>query len=104
MTKKQKKMLRRILISAAIFVAAALLGLIIAMPWFVALPIYLAGYLIVGHDVVVKAIKKILNGQLFDEEFLMTLATFGAFLSGEFAEGMMVMLLFQIGEPRMISS
>ena len=98
MTKKQKKMLRRILISAAIFVFAALLGFLIPMPWFVALPIYLAGYLVVGHDVVTKAIKKILNGQLFDEEFLMTLATFGAFLSGEFAEGMMVMLLFQIGE------
>ena len=98
MTKKQKKMLRRILISAAIFVFAVLLGFLIPMPWFVALPIYLAGYLVVGHDVVTKAIKKILNGQLFDEEFLMTLATFGAFLSGEFAEGMMVMLLFQIGE------
>lgn len=98
MTKKQKKMLRRILISAAIFVLAMILNAVSPLNWYFSLPIYLAGYLIVGYDVVIGAVKKILNGQLFDEEFLMSLATVGAFLSGEYAEGMMVMLLFQVGE------
>lgn len=98
MTKKQKKMLRRILISAAIFVLAMVLGAVVTLPWYLSLIIYLAGYLVVGWDVVLGAVKKILNGQLFDEEFLMSLATVGAFASGEFAEGLMVMLLFQVGE------
>ena len=98
MTKKQKKMLTRILISAAVFVVAAVVSRIWALPWYLLLAIYLAGYLVCGWDVVTGAVRNIFHGQLFDEKFLMSLATVGAFASGEYAEGLMVMILYQVGE------
>ena len=60
--------------------------------------IYLTAYLIVGGDVVLKALKNILNGKIFDENFLMSIATIGAFIIGEYPEGVAVMLFYQIGE------
>ncbi|MBR1675565.1 MAG: cadmium-translocating P-type ATPase [Eubacterium sp.] len=100
MNKKQKKNLYRVIIA---FVIVATLMCIehltdIEMPWYVALPLYLAAYLVVGYDVLCKAIKGILKGQVFDENFLMAVATVGAMILGEYEEGVAVMLFYQIGE------
>ena len=100
MTKKQKKMLIRILITAAMLVALYFIP--ITGVW--RLAAYLAAYLVIGYDILRKAGKGILNGRAFDENFLMALATLGAFFlavwtkSGDYVEGIAVMLFYQIGE------
>ena len=94
MTKKQKKMLMRILASAALFVIALLIP---AKGW-LKLVIFLVPYLLVGYKVLIKAGKNILHGQVFDENFLMCVATIGAFVLGEYLEAVAVMLFYQIGE------
>ena len=94
MTKKQKKMLFRILSSAVLFVIALLIP---AEGW-LKLVIFLVPYLLVGYKVLIKAGKNILNGQVFDENFLMCVATIGAFVLGEYLEGVAVMLFYQVGE------
>lgn len=100
MTKKQRKMLTRILITSVMLIAWQLLPLHGA----VRLAAYLAAYLVIGYDILKKAGKGILNGRAFDENFLMALATVGAFLlalvtkSGDYVEGIAVMLFYQIGE------
>ena len=100
LSKKQKKNLYRVIIA---FVIVATLMCIehltdIGMPWFVSLPLYLTAYFIVGYDVLRKAIKGILKGQVFDENFLMAVATVGAMILGEYEECVAVMLFYQIGE------
>ncbi len=100
LSKKQKKNLYRVIIA---FVIVATLMCIehltdIDMTWFVSLPLYLTAYFIVGYDVLRKAIKGILKGQVFDENFLMAVATVGAMILGEYEEGVAVMLFYQIGE------
>lgn len=94
MSRKQKKSLLRIL------VGAALLALCLALPlegiW--RLGAFLAAYLVSGGDVLWRAIRNIFRGQVFDENFLMCLATVGAFCTQEYMEGVLVMLLYQIGE------
>ncbi len=94
MTKKQKKVLRRIIIAAVLMVGLALLPL--GQPWQFLL--YMVPYLIIGYDILRKAFKGILNKQVFDENFLMAVATVGAILLGEYQEGVAVMLFYQIGE------
>ncbi len=94
MTKKQKKMLVRILIAAALLVLLALLPL---SGW-LRFAAYMLPYLIVGHDILRKALKGVKNRQPFDENFLMAVATVGAILLGEYVEGVAVMLFYQIGE------
>ena len=94
MTKKQKKMLVRILASGALFVIAELLP----FEGVLQLVAFLIPYAIIGWDVLWKAVRNIRNGQVFDENFLMALATVGAFGTGEFAEGVAVMLFYQVGE------
>lgn len=94
MTKKQKKMLIRILISAALLLAAVCMPL---TGW-ARLAIYLAPYLVIGWDVLWKAVRNIAHGQVFDENFLMALATIGALGTGEFPEAVAVMLFYQVGE------
>ena len=94
MTKKQKKMLLRIIISAVVLVIAVLLPLNAYLKPFP----FVAAYLICGWDVLYGAARKIWNRQWFDEEFLMALATVGAFASGEYQEGVAVMLFYQVGE------
>ena len=94
MTKKQKKMLMRILASAVLFVIALLIP---AKGW-LKLVIFLVPYLLVGYKVLIKAGKNILHGQVFDENFLMCVATIGAFVLGEYLEAVAVMLFYQIGE------
>ena len=115
LTRKQKKMLRRILIAAGL-----LLFIVVMTPYWEShmgpfgslyetpdglryhqpfIPVgYLISYLIVGWDVVYKAIRNIRNGQVFDENFLMTVATIGAFATAEYAESVFVMLFYQTGE------
>ena len=92
MSKKLKKLLTRIAVAACLFIAGMLLSGKIALIFLV------AAYVTAGYDVVKKAVRNIGHGQVFDENFLMTIATIGAFVTGEIAEGVMVMLLYQIGE------
>ncbi len=94
MTKKQKKMLLRVLVSLVLLVAAALLP----FSGWPRLTAFLVPYILIGWDVLWKAVRNIAHGQVFDENFLMALATVGAFCTGEFPEGVAVMLFYQVGE------
>ena len=114
MSKKQKKMLTRILAAAVLLVVVKLLpeirlpihlplisspaaqnGTMFSLaPWL----LYLVPYLIIGWDVLARSLRNIANGQGFDENFLMALATVGAFGTGEYAEAVFVMLFYQVGE------
>ena len=100
MTKKQKKMLVRIIITAVMLVGLKFIPLT-GIPQLAA---YLIAYLVIGYDILKKAGKGILNGRAFDENFLMAIATLGAFFlavwtkSGDYVEGIAVMLFYQIGE------
>lgn len=102
MNKKQKRDLHRILVAAALFVPLFVIehiGVLDKLPHPIfALLICLVPYLIVGHDVIKKAAQNIKNGQIFDENFLMMIATFGAFVIGEYIEAVAVMLFYQVGE------
>ena len=98
MTHKQKKTLFRIIISAVLFIAALVLRHFLSLPRWGELLLFLPAYLIAGYDVAFKAVRNIAAGQAFDESFLMTLATVGAFAVGEYPEAAAVMLLYQIGE------
>ena len=95
MNKKQKKNLTRILISAALYI---LLEFISVQNKYIELSLYAIPYFIVGYDIIIKAFKGILHRQLFDENFLMVVATIGAIGLGEYEEGVAVMLFYQIGE------
>ena len=100
MTKKQKKMLTRIIICAVMLVALQFLPITGILRFI----LYLAAYLVIGYDILKKAGKGILNGRVFDENFLMAIATIGAFAlaiyekSGDYNEAIAVMLFYQIGE------
>ena len=94
MTKKQKKVLIRILVAAVLMV---ILGQL-ALKGCLRLALYLIPYLVIGYDILKKAFKGILNRQIFDENFLMAIATVGAMVLGDYAEGTAVMLFYQIGE------
>ncbi|MBR4036051.1 MAG: cadmium-translocating P-type ATPase [Oscillospiraceae bacterium] len=94
MTKKQKKMLKRILIASALMIVLAFLP-VTGILKFV---LYMVPYLVIGHDILRKAFLGVKNKQMFDESFLMAVATVGAIILGEYTEGVAVMLFFQIGE------
>ena len=94
MSKKQKRMLIRVIVSAVLFVVCMLLPL---TGW-VRLLVFLAPYLIIGWDVLWRAVRNIAHGQVFDENFLMALATVGALAIGEYPEAVAVMLFYQVGE------
>ena len=104
MTRKQKKVLLRILAAAALLLIAALLSAL--PPWQNAplvakwLPpaLFLLPYLTIGYDILIKAVRGVAKGQMLDENFLMALATVGAMLIGEYAEASFVMLFYQVGE------
>ena len=98
MTKKQKKTLNRIIAAAVLTVLLAVVFHFTALPWFVQLALWLVPYFIIGHDVLRKAFMGIKSGEVFDENFLMAVATVGAMGCGEYAEGVAVMLFYQIGE------
>ncbi len=94
MTRKQKKNLKRIICASALFAVAMLLpfkGVWRPLP-------FLVPYLVIGYDVILSCIRNVVGGRIFDEGLLMTVATVGAMVLGEYTEGVMVMLLYQIGE------
>ena len=94
MTRKQKKIFYRILLAAVLMVILAFLPL---QGW-LKLIVYLIPYLVIGYDILRKAALGIFHGEVFDENFLMAVATLGALCLGDYAEGVMVMLFYQIGE------
>ena len=104
MTKKQKKVFYRIIIAAALMIALQF----VPVQGYVRFALYLIPYLVIGYDILRKAVLGIAHGEVFDENFLMAVATVGAMLlgvyneangmEGEFAEGVAVMLFYQIGE------
>ncbi|MBQ2706465.1 MAG: cadmium-translocating P-type ATPase [Agathobacter sp.] len=102
MTSRQKKVLYRILISGIMFIILFAMehtgGLEALSSKWMALVVCLVPYLIIGYDVILKAIRNIRNGQVFDENFLMMIATFGAFVVSEYIEAVAVMLFYQVGE------
>ncbi len=98
MTKKMKKRLYRILAGGVVFAAALIVEHGLHLDFNIALIIYLVAYLIVGGDVIRNAVRNIMGGQVFDENFLMGIATVGAFFVGDCAEAVAVMLFYQVGE------
>ena len=101
MTRKQKKLLIRIIVSAALFAG----GLFLpheperfSVMWFVRLGVFLTAYLTAGYDILWKAVRNIARGQVFDENFLMAIASIGAMIIGEYSEGAAVMIFYQVGE------
>ena len=98
MTRRQKKLLIRLIASAALFAAALVVRHFVSLPWWGELLLFVPSYLIAGYDVLLKAARNIIHGQVFDECFLMGLATIGAFAVGEYPEAAAVMLFYQVGE------
>ena len=101
MTKKQKKMLYRIIVTFILFVILMVsehTGMFEGWNRAVLFIIFLIPYLVIGYDIVYKAARNISHGQVFDENFLMMIATFGAFGVGEYSEAVAVMLFYQVGE------
>ena len=100
MTKKQKSLLTRIILGIVLFLAGMILERAVDAPWayLTAVGLLLMSWLLCGLEIAIKAVKNIGHGQIFDENFLMTLATVGAFALMDFDEGAAVMLFFQVGE------
>ena len=98
MNKKQKKVLYRILLSLVFMIGIMILTSYVSLNLYIEVILYLIPYFIIGYDILRKAIKGILKRQVFDENFLMAVATVGAMCLGEFLEGVAVMLFYQIGE------
>lgn len=103
MNKKQKKMLIRIIVSAVLMIVLKVIGGIISIPNIVMFILYMVPYMLIGYDILKKAFKGILNRQVFDENFLMAVATVGAIIialigDGDYTEAIAVMLFYQIGE------
>ena len=98
MTKKQKTVLYRIIASAILILGISILCKFADVNIWEQVVLYLIPYFVIGYDILRKAFKGILNKQVFDENFLMAIATVGAMLLGEFKEGVAVMLFYQIGE------
>ncbi len=106
MRRKDKRKLIRIIVSAATLAAVALIKRFSLLPSLVTigefdlqtLILYLIPYAVIGYDILWRALRNIVNGQVFDENFLMSIATAGAFVTGEYAEAVFVMLFYQVGE------
>lgn len=98
LTRKQKKTLKRILLAFALLVVVAIVTRVFEIEGILKLILFLVPYIIVGYDVLRTAGINIIHGQVFDEKFLMTVATMGAILTGEYPEATAVMLFYQVGE------
>ena len=98
MSKKQKKVLVRIIVALVLLAGVILLDKLALLPQWAMIVLYLVPYLVIGYDILWKALKGIKNRQVFDENFLMAVATVGALCLQEFKEGVAVMLFYQIGE------
>ncbi|MBR4895425.1 MAG: heavy metal translocating P-type ATPase, partial [Clostridia bacterium] len=90
--------LTKLIVGAAVFLVGLLLPRFVEIPFAARLGIYIAAYLILGYDVLFSAVRNLFRGEFFDECFLMTVATAGAFAIGEYPEAVAVMLFYQIGE------
>ena len=95
MTKKQKKNLFRIILTALLVIVLIFIEINNVFLFYL---LFIATYLLIGYDIIIKAFKGIFNKQLFDENFLMAIATIGSFLLKDFEESIFVMLFYQIGE------
>lgn len=98
LTRKQKKMLIRIIIALVLLAVIAITLHFIELPWWAELILYAIPYVISGYDVLKTAFINLIHGQIFDEKFLMMIATVGAFGTGEYPEASAVMLFYQVGE------
>lgn len=98
MNKKQKKVLVRIIVSIVLLIALAIVTRMVELKQWIELVLYMIPYLVIGYDILKKAVKGIMNRQVFDENFLMAVATVGAVALGDYKEGVAVMLFYQIGE------
>lgn len=99
MSKKLKKRIKRVAVGAVVYMIAVLLQRLFgSLPWFCHLAVFLIAYVIIGGDVVKNALRNIGRGQIFDENFLMMIATVGAFFVGDYPEAVAVMLFYQVGE------
>lgn len=98
LTKKQRKNLIRIIVAAGLLCAVWVLTSLVDMPWYLRLALFSAPYLVCGYDVLLKAGRNIAHGHVFDENFLMAIATLGAFGVAEYPEATFVMLFYQVGE------
>ena len=98
MTKKQKKMLKRIVATSILYAVAVILKHATTLPSEALFAAFLIPYVLISYDVLIKSVKNIQNGQVFDENFLMALASIGALVLGEYSEAVAVMLFYQIGE------
>ena len=102
MTDKQKKVLYRIIATALLYAVLLVMEHIVKPAfmeqWYVTLVLFLIPYFVIGWDIMYKAVRNISHGQVFDENFLMLIATIGAFVVGEYSEGVAVMLFYQVGE------
>ena len=98
LTKKQKKMRNRIIIAIALLAVTAATLHFVEVPWWAELVLYMIPYAIAGYDVLKTAFINLIHGQIFDEKFLMMVATAGAIATGEYPEATFVMLFYQIGE------
>ena len=98
MTKQQRKILIKIIIGAVLFAVAMAVTHLLTLPWWAELLIFLAVYLVPGFSVLEKAVRNIAHGQVFDENFLMTIASIAAFAIGQYPEAVEVILFYQVGE------
>ena len=98
LNKKQRKWLLRIVIALLLTVVCFVIDKVLEPEWYIALPMFVVPYLVCGYDVIKCAAVNIVHGQVFDEKFLMAIATVGAFATGEYPEAVAVMLFYQIGE------
>lgn len=98
LNRKQRKWLLRILIALGLMIICFVINKVFEPAWYIALPMFIIPYLVCGYDVIKCAAVNIVHGQVFDEKFLMAIATVGAFATGEYPEAVAVMLFYQIGE------
>ena len=98
MSKKNKRALVRIITACVLLIAITVIFEFVSLEWYIKLLAYSLPYLIVGYDVLKKAFRNIIGGMVTDENFLMSVATIGAFVIGEYPEAVAVMLFYQVGE------
>ena len=98
MSKKQNKKLIKIVLASVLYIVCILTEHTIPLPYYAAILIYIIPYIIIGFDVITKVAKNLSSGQIFDERFLMTVATIAAFIIGEYSEGVAAMIFYQVGE------
>lgn len=98
MSRNQKKMLIRIFSSAILLIGFAVIEHFVTLQWYITLSLFLLPYFIIGYDVLKEAAENIIQGQVFDENFLMALATVGALATQQYEEAVFVMLFYQVGE------